>query len=63
MGAPVKLMSSIFRSSAAPRAREAVVETGRLLIQAKAELPDGSFEGMVDSMLPFSLPTGARSTN
>jgi len=37
----------------------AIIETGRLLIEAKAALPHGQFESMVQLKLPFT-PTTAR---
>jgi len=39
---------------------EAILETGRLLIQAKAALPHGGFEIMVRDKLPFSKRTAER---
>lgn len=36
---------------------EAIVETGRLLVQAKQELPHGGFETMVETKLPFGKRT------
>jgi hypothetical protein len=39
---------------------EAILEAGRLLIEAKAALPHGSFLYMVDSELPFKRSTAFR---
>lgn len=36
---------------------EAVIDTGRLLIEAKASLRHGEWGGMIDEMLPFSART------
>ena len=41
----------------AQRTVEAFVETGRLLIKAKAELPHGDFLQMIESDLPFQRQT------
>jgi N6-adenosine-specific RNA methylase IME4 len=41
------------------RGAEAILETGRLLVQAKAELESGTFEAMIKEKLPFG-PRHAR---
>ena len=39
---------------------ESIIETGRLLIEAKAELPHGEFENMINEKLPFGSRTAQR---
>ena len=39
------------------RGRAAIVETGRILMEAKASLPHGEFEAMVETDLPFGTRT------
>lgn len=40
--------------------REKIIECGRLLIEAKASLPHGAFERMVERDLPFNPSTAQR---
>ena len=47
-------------SAAWQKAVEAIVETGRLLIEAKQELRHGQFESMVQLKLPFTPSTARR---
>lgn len=39
---------------------EAIIETGRLLAEAKAALPHGAFQAMIESSLPFKASTARR---
>lgn len=39
---------------------ESIIETGQMLIEAKEELPHGSFEAMVQSELPFKCATATK---
>lgn len=39
---------------------EAIIDTGRILVDAKAALPHGAFAGMCESDLPFSQRTAQR---
>ena len=43
--------------AACQKSVEAILETGRLLIEAKAALPHGAFDAMVRDQLPFSIRT------
>lgn len=42
------------------KSRESIFEIGRLLIEAKAKLPHGSFEAMIESDLPFTPSTAQK---
>jgi DUF3102 family protein len=42
------------------RSAEAIIETGKLLIEAKAALPHGEWESMAEKLLPFPLRTAQR---
>jgi len=42
------------------RTTEAILETGRLLLEAKDALPHGSFKTMMQLHLPFSVRTAER---
>jgi hypothetical protein len=42
------------------KSRDGIFEVGRLLIQAKAELPHGEFEAMIEAELPFGPSTARR---
>lgn len=42
------------------KSRDSIIETGRLLIEAKVKLPHGAFEVMVENELPFKPSTAQR---
>lgn len=47
-------------TSAVQKSAEAIFEVGRLLIEAKAALPHGEFEAMVENSLPFKASSAQR---
>lgn len=47
-------------SAAWSRSVEAIFETGRLIAEAKAALPHGAFQRMIDSELPFGARTAQK---
>jgi Protein of unknown function (DUF3102) len=47
-------------TSAWSKSVDSILEVGRLLIEAKAELPHGEFQTMIDFELPFSPGTAQR---